>query len=239
MKKNVTFKITTVLLPLVMLFLGYSCSMDDNETTYEESAEWIELQEKVLNMAINSKDERGTLLYTYITSESGNGRVYTKPSDYITKNMEGDFGVNPSGIRSLRETQEEIIYRKKPYGTDTVVVRYEAWYYIDIGENNEEDLRVVFDSTERDTNTGESTNNNLEASFRVNSTIDGFKTALMDMEIGEERIICIPYQLGYGIYGDYDLYGNQTIRGYTTLFFDVKLLKNTTQENEIKNILNN
>ena len=52
----------------------------------------------------------------------------------------------------------------------------------------------------------------------VNGTVEGFATALQHMHLGDHWEIYIPYQLGYGE----DT--NNTIPGYSTLVFDVRLV---------------
>lgn len=55
--------------------------------------------------------------------------------------------------------------------------------------------------------------------FKVSGVIDGWTTALMDMREGSRWMVYVPSKLGYGISG----YTN--IPGYSTLCFDVHLVK--------------
>lgn len=89
----------------------------------------------------------------------------------------------------------------KPYYTDTVSVLYEGWYF------NKEGKKIVFDKTY----------NAQPVKFAVNGVIEGWTTLLQDMKVGEEREVWIPWALAYGAYG------NNSIPGYTTLVFNVKV----------------
>ena len=53
----------------------------------------------------------------------------------------------------------------------------------------------------------------------VDGVVIGFSTALQHMHRGDHWLVTIPYQLGYGT-SDY----NNTIPGYSTLIFDIRLV---------------
>lgn len=89
--------------------------------------------------------------------------------------------------------------------SDSVVCLYIGWY-LDADGN-----KYVFDSTVD--------RNNVPSTFAVNGVIDGWVTILQTMKEGDEREICVPYQLGYGTAA------TSTIPAYTTLFFNIKVLK--------------
>lgn len=204
------FSISTILLLGLLLLSFGACSDDKNDG--EVSEEWKRHQagweEKI-------REEVRKGLYTEVKSESRNGSIYWRTSDYINNNMNGDFDKEgPEAIPKTKSTVQK--QRESIEETDQVEVRYEGWYY------NLKDKKVVFDSTEK----APSGNNASSLITLVNGVVDGFKTALMDMKVGEERIVCMPYKLGYGVYGS----GN--IPGYTTLFFDIKVLKNITADKE-------
>lgn len=203
---------------IVALFLGLgiffgSCSDDDNNNQISES--WIAYQKKMVTDVMTlTGTKTGNKIYTPLKSDLADGRyVYYRPSDYINNNMAGIFDKN--GPDALGQPKEELevskreVIEKIKCDTDIVEVRFHAWYY------NENGSKTVFSSTERENGAGVSTN------FKVGGLIDGFKTVLYDMELGEERIVCIPHELAYGASG----YNN--IIGYTTLFYDVKLMSIT------------
>ncbi|MBR2638362.1 MAG: FKBP-type peptidyl-prolyl cis-trans isomerase [Bacteroidaceae bacterium] len=56
------------------------------------------------------------------------------------------------------------------------------------------------------------------AAFRVGTLIDGFRTALINMRIGDRWIIYITWKRGYG------KRSSGPIPGYSTLIFDIELL---------------
>lgn len=202
---SIVFWVSSLFLSLV------SCGDDNSSNYYDVSEEWIKHQDDWVEKVKEASREG---LYTPIKSESGLGYIYTRPSDFITNNMAGDF--DKDGPEAIPESKSVRAIRETIYETDSLEVRYEGWYY------NLDDKKVIFDTTE----SGSVVNGGQSRSFRVNGTVDGFKTTLLAMKVGEERIVCIPYKLGYGAYG------NSNISGYTTLFFDVKILRNIRAEEE-------
>ncbi|MFI3318038.1 MAG: FKBP-type peptidyl-prolyl cis-trans isomerase [Rikenellaceae bacterium] len=56
------------------------------------------------------------------------------------------------------------------------------------------------------------------ARFKLNELIDGWKTALKEMQVGSHWQIVIPFNLGYGSRGA------GAIKPYSTLIFEVQLL---------------
>ncbi len=91
-----------------------------------------------------------------------------------------------------------------PQFTDSVHVRYTGWYFYKDG------TKYTFDSTE---------DNGATYKARVGNNIDGWATMLQNMVEGDQVEICVPYMLGYGAYA------YNSIPGYTTLWFKMKLLK--------------
>jgi FKBP-type peptidyl-prolyl cis-trans isomerase len=59
----------------------------------------------------------------------------------------------------------------------------------------------------------------LGAILNVNVVVRGLGAALQNMVVGDKWNVCIPYHLGYGT----TVYGS--IPAYTTLFFEIELLK--------------
>ena len=66
---------------------------------------------------------------------------------------------------------------------------------------------------------GLDTDVNTAVEFSVNGVIAGWTTALMEMKEGDRWQLYIPSDLGYGTSG------NSSIPGYSTLIFDVNLMK--------------
>ena len=136
--------------------------------------------------------------YSKIESQSGNGYIMYK------KIKEGKTGV-------------------KPYFTDVVKVLYTGWYkeFWTKGDTFTGDdgntfyNKAIFDST--------ANRNDVPSIFQINDSqrplADGFATALQHMEVGDKWEIWIPWNLAYGATG------NGTIKGYSTLVFEVELLE--------------
>ena len=70
--------------------------------------------------------------------------------------------------------------------------------------------KYIFDSTEN--------RNNIPSTFTVSGLIDGYRTALQHMQVGDKWEIWIPWNLGYGASG------SSNIPGYTALVFEVELV---------------
>lgn len=186
------------ILTLSALILGsVACSSNDDN---DIDREWKALNEKRFFEAQNSEE------YTREwRSMSENGVVLAKRTDRFEATSAEDASIFDNNDR-LRITKEGT-----PTFTDSVVCRYEGWYL------DKEGKKVIFDSTEK-------TNNQKGIGFMVNKVIDGWSTALQHMHVGDAYSICIPQQLGYGASGYYNGYV-KTIPEYTTLWFDMKLLK--------------
>ena len=58
----------------------------------------------------------------------------------------------------------------------------------------------------------------VPAQFKVSGVVEGFTTALLNMNLGDRWEVYIPYQLGYG---EED---KNPIPGYSTLIFDINLV---------------
>ena len=106
----------------------------------------------------------------------------------------------------------------KPTFEKTVKVLYTGWYKNDwLREDTYSDSngnkitnKIIFDSTPE---------NDISRTLVLRSLVDGFATALQHMEVGDKWEIWIPWNLGYGAAG------NNTIKGHTTLVFEIELDK--------------
>jgi peptidylprolyl isomerase/FKBP-type peptidyl-prolyl cis-trans isomerase FklB len=61
--------------------------------------------------------------------------------------------------------------------------------------------------------------------FAVKNVVDGWKTALQQMHEGDRWEIWIPQQLGYGTYAQSNSAGVVSIPAYSTLIFEVEVVK--------------
>lgn len=181
-----------------LLFLGACSSSDDNEIDEEWKAYNEELFRKV---ALDSE-------YKARASLSGNGTVYWKYTDFFDEEKVSTPKITQSGT---------------PYSTDSVVVRYEGWYLLEDGK------KVIFDTTEGEANKQDGIGfriSGVDSNGSFTGVIDGWITMLLYMKEGDAVEVCIPQRLAYGAAGSYDsYYGYQKIPGYTTLWFNIKLLK--------------
>lgn len=202
-----------------------SCLNSDNNNEQEIDEEWKSLNET--RFAKIASDPT----FNALSSQSGNGKVYWQESTIITDTE-----------NTLKMTIEG-----KPEFTDTVVVRYEAWYFDKAGE------KIIFRSTENpslksriDYTYGVASSpdpNYNKVTYAVNpatsaassnnyveGVLEGVSTLLQDMKINDERVVCIPQELGYGSYAS--TYSPTTssptftlVPAYTTIWYRIKLYK--------------
>lgn len=130
--------------------------------------------------------------YTKINSQTANGFI-------MVKELQSGNGI-------------------KPYFTSEVKVLYTGWYkniwskpdtYTD-DKGNIIYNKVIFDST---------SNNDIARTFKVNGVVDGFATALQNMQVGDKWEVWMPWKLGYGEAG------SGSIQGYSTLVFEIELVE--------------
>ncbi|GHT03682.1 hypothetical protein FACS189440_21980 [Bacteroidia bacterium] len=112
------------------------------------------------------------------------------------KELKTDNVEGPSGVFYKNITEKEVIPGEHPLQTAAVTINYTGKDY----------TGTVFDA-------------GTNATFKVNGVVRGFSIALQNMVVGEKWEICIPYYLGYGT----TVTG--TIKAYSTLFFEIELLK--------------
>lgn len=203
-----------------------SCLNSNNNNEEEIDEEWKALNET--RFAKIASDNA----YNALSSQSGsNEKVYWQTSTEIT---------NVDKENSVRITVDG-----KPEFTDTVVIRYEGWYFDKVGQ------KVIFDSTENpslrsklDYTYGKSSSpepNYNKSTFAVNPAtsatkannyiggiIEGCSILLQDMKVNDERVVCMPQQLGYGRTASTYAPTNSSptftlIPAYTTLWFRIKL----------------
>lgn len=214
------------LFPLLFFALSLSlasCVNDDDEVEIDE--EWKALQEKYFSDAVAGKE------YYELSSQSGNGKILWKNSDEIETSEE--------------ESKLRIAVDGKPEFTDTVVARYEGWYF------DKEGKKKIFDSTESQSlrsqlyymygSSPSPDPNKIPGKFAVNpntassaatgyvgGVIDGWSTILQEMKVGDEREVVIPQRLGYASSVVPVTINNTSytlVPAYTTLWFRIKLLK--------------
>ena len=102
---------------------------------------------------------------------------------------------------------------KSPYYTDTVLVHYVGRLIPTEGYP---------DGYEFDKSYLSAYDPDVDVPYKVavNGVVEGFSTALQHMNRGDEWIVTVPYQLGYGTSGS----GTVVIPGYSTLIFQIRLV---------------
>ncbi len=132
-----------------------------------------------------------------------------------------------AGYIMYKVLEEGTVSDVTPLFTDEVKINYSGWfknYWFKDGKPAEDQFmgdngvmfknKIVFDTTETDE--GEHVSRN----FKVNGgLVDGFSTALQHMNVGDKWEVWIPWNMGYGIFGQ----PNAGIQGYTTLVFEIEL----------------
>lgn len=188
----------------ICLSLFVSCG-DDDKYNVEIDEVWKSLNDSLFYAHEDSLVTRGGE-YIELPCLTGNGNVYYKrSSDIESASPEMDYSaiipkVNADG---------------NPQATDSVDVRYLAWYYIKDKDNPGKLKRVIFDGTEKDES------GKASQGFQVSGLTAGFATMLQFMDIKDlnQVQVAIPYNLAYGEYG------SEIIPGYTTLYFNILLEK--------------
>nr|WP_297169118.1 hypothetical protein [uncultured Dysgonomonas sp.] len=209
-----------------------SCLNSNNNNEEDIDEEWKALNETRFAKVASDNS------FNALSSQSGNGKVYWQTSTEITNVDEGN---------SVRITVEG-----KPEFTDTIVVRYEAWYFDKVGD------KIIFDSTENPSlktkinyTYGESSTdpNYKKVTFPINSTtlygsrnnnyiegVEGCSVLLQDMLPGNERVVCMSQELGFGrLSATHSPQVNGTlvsgaptftlVPAYTTVWYRIKLYK--------------
>lgn len=191
----------------------YACGDDDDNNDYVMSPEWIAFNDSVYDAigdSVEMNNANDPLLYRSRTCLTKNGKIYYKTID--------EFEIYTP--KSLSEISPKISAGGNPYFNDSVVVRYEGWYYYKDTESGEI-KKYIFDSTERDDGDH---NKGVGVGFKISGLTAGFATTLQYMKVGDQVQICVPYNLAYGEYSTYKN-GSLVMYGHTTLFFKLLLVK--------------
>lgn len=196
------------LLPLFLLVLSFVACNETEE--YDKYANWQERNEAFID----------SLQTVYNSSQRGNLERIQDPRDkssYIFfKRMENSNSDVPFPLY----TSEVTVFYRGMYINEDVFSNAEAPNYfvtklyadgeIDLFDQNfkGDDPSVDFDSP----STG-----------LVKDFISGWIEVLQIMRPGDRFEVYIPYTSAYGENGQTDVYGSITVKGYSTLVFDVRL----------------
>ncbi len=191
---KITYIITGTILLSCFALLFSACGDDDNNS-YKIDEAW---------------KTRNEALFEEAKSSNEYNKIYSSESDastlYILAKESNTIITSPT-ISTFATSEGYVEF------TDTVVCRYEGWLF---NKNNE---KIIFDSTENPVTGGITHPNYVAKTFSVSGVIEGWRTALSKMKVGDELEIVIPQELGYGAID------KGTIKPYTTLYFRIKLLR--------------
>lgn len=192
-----------------IVFCGVLASCSEDDGTVEEFADWQNKNETYWSTLYNS---------TLQKKASGSTSVDTI-RQWSLQNQ-----VVASGLENPYSPKDYIIVEKKVTGTgtelahftDSVAVHYQGRLIPSTTYTS----GYIFDSS-----TGWSDDYNLSimkpTTLKINSVVDGFATALLNMHEGDRWTVYIPYQLGYGTTQS----SSSSIPAYSTLIFDITLAK--------------
>ena len=183
-------------LPLVVMAVALaSCSESEGEA--EEYPNWQSANETYfdrLYAETKLKTEQGDNSWKIIRSWTLESDAATKASQYIVVHVQRDGN---TGV--------------KPFYTDSVRVHYSGRLLPSTSYSQ----GYVFDKSF----TGEFNEATaVPSQFIVSGLVNGFTTALLNMNLGDRWTVYIPYQLGYGTEG------SKSIPGCSTLIFDIDLV---------------
>lgn len=112
--------------------------------------------------------------------------------------------------------------------TDVVTVYYKG-SYMNLGygngyvDNQGNYIGEIFDGTFTEGNP--SIEYSQTAEFQVNGLVRGLWEVVQRMKVGERKEVYVPWKYGYGSADYTPLYSSITIPGYSTLIFDIQILK--------------
>lgn len=178
--------------PIIFLIAGLffsSCLNSDDDNEIDE--EWKQFNESEFHKTQDDPD------FTRLNSTSNEGYIYWKESSVIT-DSDKELRISDNG---------------NPLFTDSIVCRYEGWFFTKEGE------KIIFDSTENPIYGSSVNPNKIEKKYAVADMIEGFRTALQNMKAGDEREIVIPWFMAYGTST------KGIIPAFTTLWFDIKIIR--------------
>ena len=184
------------------LFIGLSvlglasCTEEDDEAFDE--GKWRADNEAYFEQAYLAHPEKSELAFILPS--------WTQPSSLSlseiahTKSILVDVVKDGSGVQS-------------PYYTDTVLIHYVGHLiptddYPDGYEFDRSYLSVYDPDVD------------VPYKVAVSGLVEGFSTALQHMNRGDDWVVTVPYQLGYGTAGS----GSVIIPGYSTLIFQIRLV---------------
>jgi len=185
---------TILLIMTVCLSLGvFSSCGEDYDNGIDE--QWKNFNDQIF------ADLSGKPEYKRLTSLSGNGFLYYKPSNVL---------VDADEKAGTEEVTIKIYPDGTPHATDSVVCRFTGWFY------NYDMEKVIFETTEGENNM------QMGRGKQVNRFLTGMADMLQYMRVGDEYEVCMPHELGFYGNSEYNSFG---VKPFTTLWYNIKLLK--------------
>lgn len=188
----------------------FSSCLDDDDDDVAVDEEW-KLKNENEFKAIGASGEGFEKWYSYAYGEPEEGRT----NDYIWHRASSEIEVPDLNLRMTTDGYPEF--------KDSVYCRYEGWYF------TKENEKYIFDSTENSIYGSNYNPNKVPIGFLVSGVVEGFRTALQNMKVGDEQEIVIPANLAYGSVARTQTKEVEntviTIPAYTTLYYRVKMLK--------------
>lgn len=179
----------------ILMGLNLQSCKEDDGTT-DEYADWQAKNEAFVQTLANDSISQSN--WIKIKKYSLSASTTDAVGDYVYVHKMADSTVNHSSATALYTDSISIHYR----GTLLPSTSYPNGYVFETTYSLPFDASICRPS-----------------SFVVSSLITGFSTAVQKMHQGDHWIIYIPYQLGYGTTT------SSTIPAYSTLIFDVRLVK--------------
>lgn len=199
--KNYIYKLLVIVFCLPLC--GLMCSCSESDDAVEEYPDWQNKNETYFTdlywktkAKVDSGDSSWKIIRNWSMPLDNKDFSYTeKPVDCIVVHVEKS-GQSENG---------------SPLHTDKVRVHYSGKLIPSASYAG----GYVFDKSFYDTFNEETA---TPAELAVKDVVDGFSTALQNMQIGDKWTVYIPYQLGYGTKAQ------SAIPAYSTLIFDITLV---------------
>lgn len=197
--KNLIRRALCLVVALVAALSLASCSEEDD--TVEEYPNWQATNEAYfthLSDSVSQLIAAGRTDWKRIKSYSKNAS--DAATDYIIVHVEASASaadtLSPAYTDSVKVHYRGNLLPSTSYKTGGLGYQFDASY------------RGEFDDS-----------TSVPSKFAVNALVDGFATALQYMCVGDHWTVYIPHQLAYGTSG------SSSIPGYSTLVFDLRLVK--------------
>lgn len=180
---------------MALAFTLTSCSESSNDV--EEFPDWQQTNDTYfdkLYTATKAKIDQGDKSWKIIRSWSLESSAATKPTHHIIAHV---ISQGTDSIRPFYSDSVRVHYRGRLIPSTT----YKSGYMFDSSYSGDFNEATA-----------------VPATFLVSGLVNGFTTALLNMNLGDHLEVYIPYYLGYGTSD------TNSIPGGSTLIFDINLV---------------